>query len=110
MRFSKILSLILFGHLFFPSCTSRDKFKRDLLSDDQNKIDRACYKLGEAKDTSAVKFLLIKILDPRRSTNLNSKGMSVNYCRFVALKKISGVDLGRQLDRFNVDTAATNFY
>ena len=41
---------------------------------------------------------------------MNFKGMTVNYCRLGALKKISGVDLGRKLDQFTVDTAASNFY
>jgi len=96
--------------LFFYSCTLTEKYKQDLLSDDQNKIDEACYKLGEAKDTSAVKLLLTKILDPRMSTNIRFKGMTVNYCRLSALKKISGVDIGRKFDQFGVDTVATNFY
>jgi hypothetical protein len=66
--------------------------------------------LGELKDTSAIKPLFTKILDPRISTNLRFKGMSVNYCRLVALRKISGVDIGRNIYQFGLDTAATLFY
>lgn len=110
MTFIKHLVIIFFGFVFFFSCTSREKYKRDLLSDDKTKIDRACYELGEAKDTSAVRLLLTKALDPRISTNLRFKGMSVNYCRLGALRKISGIDIGRKIDQFGTDTAATLFY
>ena len=70
----------------------------------------ACFELGELKDTSAIKPLFTKILDPRISNDLRFKGMSVNYCRLMALRKISGVDIGRVIDQFGVDTAATVFY
>ena len=96
--------------LIIAACNSTEKYKQDLLSNDQNKIDRACYELGEVKDTSAIKQLFTRILDPRRSTNLRFKGMTVNYCRLGALKKISGVEPANKLDRFNVDTATTLFY
>ena len=99
-----VLALLLF------SCTSTEKYKRDLQSGNINEIDKACFKLGEAKDTSAVKLLLTHILDPRTSTNIHYKGMTVNYCRLVALRKISGVDLGRKINQFWPDTAATLFY
>ena len=100
---------ILFYFLLL-SCTSREKYKKDLLSNDKTKIDIACFELSELKDTSAIKPLFTKILDPRISTNLRFKGMSVNYCRLGALKKISGVDIGRKIDQFGPDTAATLFY
>lgn len=106
----KILLLLFLSHFFFYSCTSTEKYKQDLLSNNKDKIDEACYKLGEERDTSAVKLLLAKILDPRMSTSMRFKGMTVNYCRLGALKKISGVDTGRKLDQFAVDTVAANFY
>jgi hypothetical protein len=110
MAFSRVLIPIVFANIILLSCTSREKYKQDLLSDDKTKIDIACFELGELKDTSAVKPLFAKILDPRVSTNLRFKGMSVNYCRLGALKKISGVDIGRKIDQFGPDTAATLFY
>ncbi|GAB3578771.1 hypothetical protein [Hymenobacter daeguensis] len=102
--------LLFSGFAFFVSCTPAAKYKRDLLSDDKTKIDEACYELGEAKDTSAIKLLLTKALDPRISHNLRFYGMTVNYCRLGALKKISGIDNGQKIDRFWPDTAATLFY
>jgi hypothetical protein len=104
---SCFLVLITF---YLNSCNDKDIYKRDLLSNDIDKIDEACFKLGEAKDTSAVKLLLINILDPRMSTNLRYKGMTVNYCRLGALRKIAGTDFGRKIDQFKVDTIATNIY
>src|SRR5207342_2381613 len=109
MTTPKIL-LLLFCEAVLFSCTSREKYKRDLQSENINKVDKACFELGEAKDTSAVKLLLTHILDPRMSTNINYKGKTVNYCRLTALKKISGVDLGRQINQFWPDTAVTLFY
>ena len=66
--------------------------------------------MGELKDTSAIKPLLTKILDPRISNSLEFKGLTVNYCRLVALKKISGMDSGRKFDQGRPDTLATLFY
>jgi hypothetical protein len=110
MALIRLCILSILTSILFTECTSSENYKKDLLSDDKNKIDNACYELGELKDTSAIKPLLTKALDPRISTNLKFKGMSVNYCRLVALKKISGVDIGRKIDQFRPDTAATNFY
>jgi hypothetical protein len=106
----KISILFILETILLTSCTSSEKYKKDLLSDDINKIDNACYELGELKDTSAIKLLLTKALDPRISHNLKFKGMSVNYCRLGALKKISGVEIGRKIDQFRCDTTATQFY
>ncbi len=62
-------------HFLLLSCTSNEKYKKDLLSDDKAKIDVACYKLGELRDLSAIKPLFTKILDPRMSNDLRFKGM-----------------------------------
>jgi hypothetical protein len=102
--------IFLSGFILINSCNSTENYKRDLLSDDKNKIDKACFELGEAKDTSAVKLLLTKALDPRISHDIRFKGMSVNYCRLIALKKISGIDIGRKINQFGPDTTATLFY
>ena len=107
---SKIFIPFIFMHFLLMSCTSNEKYKQDLLSDDKTKIDMACYKLGELKDTSAIKPLFTKILDPRISNDLRFKGMSVNYCRLTALRKISGVDIGRNIYQYWPDTAATLLY
>jgi len=108
MRFSKALALLLPIYLFPYSCTPTRNYKQDLLSNNTSIIDEACYRLGEAKDTSAVKLLFTKILDPRISHDLRFKGMTVNYCRLGALRKIFGAE--RKSDQSKVDTAATNYY
>ncbi len=106
----RVIIKILLLYTALISCISNEKYKRDLLSDDKEKIDMACYKLGERRDTSAIKLLFTKILDPRISNDLRFKGMSVNYCRLISLKKISGVDFRRKIDQFGPDTTATLFY
>ncbi len=92
------------------TCFSLRAYRKDLLSDNKDLIDNACFKLGEIKDTAAVKLLLTKILDPRMSTDFRFKGMTVNYCKLSALQKISGVGKGIKLDQFKVDTLTTIFY
>jgi hypothetical protein len=117
MSLLKIVLLFQIGFIFLYSCISiendkqtKEKYKQDLLSDDKIKIDKACYELGELKDTSSIRLLFTKILDPRISNDLRFKGMSVNYCRLIALRKISGIDIGRKIDQLGPDTAATYFY
>ncbi|MBL7724167.1 MAG: hypothetical protein JNK27_08450 [Chitinophagaceae bacterium] len=110
MKITRIFVLVIFTHIAMLSCSSSEKYKKDLLSDDKTKIAKACFELGDRKDTSAVKLLFTKILDPRICTDLRFKGMSVNYCRLIALKKISGVGIERRVDQFGPDTSATLFY
>jgi hypothetical protein len=86
------------------------EYTKGLESGHTNDICDACYHFGEARDTSAVKLLLNGILDPRISTNLFFKGMSVNYCRLAALENISGLPSGRKTAQFDVDTIAALFY
>jgi len=117
MRLSKIILFFPLGFILHYSCTSiekdkqtKEKYKQDLLSNDMIKIDKACYELGKLKDTSSIKLLFTQILDPRISNDLRFKGMSVNYCRLIALRKISGIDFERKINQFGPDTAATYFY
>jgi hypothetical protein len=105
----KILLFLLFNSCLF-ACTSTEEYKKDLSSENIDKIDQACYELGKAHDTSAIKPLLVKALDPRMTTDLRFYGMTVNYCRLTALSKITGEDVIRPFDKFKVDTAATLFY
>lgn len=48
---------------------------------------------GEHKDRSIVRHLLTGINDQRISHNIYYKGMSVYYCKMVALRKISGLNI-----------------
>ena len=98
--------LIFFCAVVFYSCD----YKKGLLSTNKTELIETCKKAGDYRDTSAVKLLLRKSLDPRLSTDLRFKGFSVNYFRIQALEKISGLNLGRKIDQFGPDTAATMFY
>ena len=71
---NRLFIFISFGLLFCCSCDQKKDYKVDLLSDDIVKIDKACFELGEAKDTSAVRLLLNHLKDPRITNNLNFKG------------------------------------
>jgi hypothetical protein len=104
-------TLLLFSGLFILfSCSSNKKYKQDLFSDNVAKICKACYELGEAKDTSAIKPLLTRILDPRISHDIRFKGMSVAECRLGTLKKISNIDALKKDNTYIPDTAAAKFY
>jgi hypothetical protein len=105
------LLFILMGiAIIYNYCFSPVACRKALLSDNLYEIDNACFYLGEVRDTASVKLLLTNILDPRRSTNLRFYGMGVNYCRLVALRKISGVGSEIKLNQFIVDTPTTYFY
>jgi hypothetical protein len=110
MNSAKTLLLLILGQIIFYSCSPSDKYKQDLRSDNVSKICEACYELGQAKDTSAVKLLLTNILDPRISHHIRFKGMSVAQCRLTALKKISNIDVLRKDNRYIPDTTAVLFY
>jgi hypothetical protein len=106
----KLLFLLLLG-LLVASCTDNEHYKRELNSQNHaTTILKAAYKLGEQKDASAIKPLLTNILDPRMSTSLKFKSMTVCYGRLGALRKITGVAPLWKIEQFSQDTAAANFY
>ena len=110
MKDFKTLLLLTSAQLILFSCNSTEKYKQDLPSDNVTAICKACYELGEAKDTSSVKLLLTRILDPRVSNDLRFKGMSVAQCRLGALRKISNIDVIKKEKSYIPDTAAVDFY
>lgn len=77
------------------SCRDMDEFdyKKGIISRNADSICISCYQIGERKDSSEVKHLLIGINDPRISHNIRHNGMSVYYCRAIALNKLSGLNL-----------------
>lgn len=97
-------------YIIYSWCNSLEKYRRDLLSDDKHKINSSCVKLGRAWDTSAVKLLLRKALDPRISHRLPFYATSVNHNRLNALEKISGKDVRAGTSSFGADTTATLYY
>jgi cell division protein FtsL len=109
-KISKVLLLLIVVSVVLFSCSPTYKYKEDLLSNDVASICKACYELGKAKDTSAVKLLLTRILDPRISHDLRFKGMSVAQCRTAALTKISKINVLRKGNEYMPDTAAVYFY
>jgi hypothetical protein len=107
-----IIPVILAGILFYFIIRPGDAKLRDDLNSKNHAtvIVKAAYKLGERKDNLAIKALLSNILDPRMSTNIKFKGMTVCYCKLVALKKITNLSPPIKLDQFSVDTVAAKFY
>jgi hypothetical protein len=84
-----------------------NNYKEDLLSSDPGVVCQACFELGKAKDTSAVRNLLTQISNPRITHKVNFKGMSAYQCKIGALRKISGIETK---SNYNVDTAIINIY
>ncbi|HMJ46138.1 MAG TPA: hypothetical protein VK498_02350 [Ferruginibacter sp.] len=101
---NKFIVLSLLISFLNSSCSD---YKKNLKSKDINEIMKACYKLGEARDTSAVKLLLTEIIDWRMSTNMRFKGMTVYQCKVGALSKISGIEVFYD---YKPDTAVSNVY
>jgi hypothetical protein len=111
MAASKIRCLSFVAVLCFTGCNSNEKYKEDLNPENHpTTIIHAAFALGETKDTSAIKPLLKSILDPRMSTNLRFKGMTVCYCKLASLREITGIESPNKLDQFGQDTAAAKFY
>jgi len=102
---------LLWSCTLLISCKDNEYYKKELSSRNHaTDILEAAYELGEQKDTSAIKLLLTNILDPRMSTNLKFKGMTVCYGRLGALRKITGASPSWKIDQFSQDTVAVNFY
>ena len=91
MRKSTILLLIL----IFLSCTkeSETKMLNGLKSCNKDSICIASYYFGERKNRNVVLYLLNGIEDGRISHDIRYKGMTVYYCKMIALKKISGLNI-----------------
>jgi len=105
------LLFLLWLCTFLSSCKDNEHYKKELGSRNHaTDILEAAYELGEQKDTSAIIPLLTNILDPRMSTNLKFKGMTVCYGRLGALQKITGASPSWKIDQYSQDTAAVNFY
>jgi hypothetical protein len=101
-----LISLLLVLLTALCSC----HHKKELLSDDVVTIIRASNHYANSLDTSAVRLLLRKCLDPRTTNDARYKGFSVSYFRLTALHDISGVELGRDIHPTGADTLATMFY
>ncbi len=88
-------STILLISLIFLSCVkeSESKMLNGLKSCDKDSICIASYYYGEHKDRSVVRDLLTGIEDSRISHDIRNKGMSVYYCKMVALRKISELNI-----------------
>ena len=110
MRIKNYILLIVVGILVLYSCANTENHKQDLLSNDKEKIIKASYELGEVRDTTSVKNLLNKALDPRITHNLKFYGVSVNYSRLIALQKISNNAYKEKINQQQVDTIATIFF
>jgi hypothetical protein len=107
-----ILTLLLSGIiLYFLYRPTNAKLRDDLSAKNHpTTIIKAAFKLGDRKDKLAIKRLLTNILDPRMTTNLRFKGISVCYSKLKALEKISRLSPTIELDQFSVDTMAAKFY
>ena len=110
MRIKTCIFYNLILTIILTSCTKTSDYKQDLLSDDKHKIIKASYELGEIGDTTAVRGLLRKALDPRITHNSKFYGATVNYIRLIALQKISNNAYNKKITQHNVDTTAILFF
>jgi hypothetical protein len=83
--FSIIFSLILF---IASSCNSDEKIEKLLRSNDKEDMIEGAYRAGETGNKKFVPLLLRNAYDPRGTTNLKFKGISVYQSKMGALKKI----------------------
>jgi hypothetical protein len=88
-------STILLISIILVSCgkESETGMLNGLKSCNKDSICIASNYFGEHKNRSIVRHLLTGIEDQRISHNIHYKGMSVYYCKMVALRKISGLNI-----------------
>jgi hypothetical protein len=70
------------------SCNTDENIIKLLNSEDKEDIISGAYKAGKSGDKKFVSLLLQNSDDPRRSTNLQFKGITVYQAKMTALKKI----------------------
>ena len=93
----------------FISCNSNKEITRLLNSEEKEDIILGSYKAGESGDKQFVPLLLKNAADPRRSTNLRFKGISIYQSKMGALKKIFKLEPTIKISR-EPDSLVIKFY
>jgi hypothetical protein len=102
---------IFYGLIFliFFSCNNNKKIIELLNSNEKEDVILGAYKAGETGDKQFVPLLLKNIDDPRRSTNLKFKGITVYQAKMEALEDIFKKKAPAKIT-YKVDSTIINFY
>lgn len=104
VKLFSILSLISVA-----SCNNDEKIIKLLNSKDKEDVISGAYKAGESGDKEFVPLLLKNSDDPRRSTNLQYKGITVYQAKMIALRKIFKQDPPEEIT-YETDSLIIKFY
>jgi len=88
---------------------SREEVMRLLDKGAKDDLVKAYYMIGQNRDTSFLREVIINPYDPRIVHDAEFYGMSVYQCKMNALKAISGVLPPRKIT-YQPDSAIVNFY
>jgi hypothetical protein len=102
---------IYFGlvSLLLISCQSNDKVMSLLKSADKEDIIQGSYKAGKSGEHMFIPYLLANANDPRRSTNIRFKSLSVYSAKMKALSKIFHQSPPIEITQ-NPDSAVIKFF
>lgn len=95
--------------IFFGCNNSYKKIEALLLSNETNDLILGSLKARRSGDERFCKFLIQNADDPRRSTNIRHKGVSVYQAKMEALKKILGEEPPKKIDQIP-DSVNIKFY
>lgn len=95
--------------IMFTSCNSDKEIIRLLNSKEKDDIISGAYKAGESGDKQFIPLLLKDAADPRRSTNLQFKGITIYQAKMIALKKIFKQEPPVKIT-YQTDSSIINFY
>ena len=104
-----IYAIGTFFILFATSCTTNKKIEDLLKSSDKDDIISGAHKAGKKRNKVFVPLLLQNANDPRRSTNLKFKGISVYQAKMIALGKIFGQKPMKEVT-MDPDSSVIKFY
>ncbi|RYD70367.1 MAG: hypothetical protein EOP55_22355 [Sphingobacteriales bacterium] len=106
---SRFLKLVLFSFYLLLACNSDSHIINLLNSKKTSEVMLGCYKAGESRDKKYVQLLLKNANDPRVSTHINFKGISVYEAKMIALKKIYNKKPQKPIT-WNPDSTIIKFY
>ena len=107
---NKLIIIFFLGALSLSvSCNKSERIIKRLNSNDHYDLISGSYDAGESGDKKFMPDLLKKSDDPRVSTNLKYKGISVYQAKMIALKKIFKAEPPVEINR-TPDSTVIRFY
>ena len=95
--------------LFSASCSDNKEIFRLLKSTDKEDVIQGAFQAGESGDKHFIPLLLQNAADPRRSTDIFFKGITVYQSKMIALQKILKLSPPNEIS-YKIDSNVIKFY